>query len=218
MPYVAAIDWITQKPIKDRERLDPYIFALTRKMRGVSSIKDLNELAPEIKRVADMIVQIAGDYDYEGAFAGELNYSLHMILFGLFPDARYWVAADITGSIELILDLFSSRELGVVGTAYRKQIRNTNIPFGKAGAFIDVVEWVFVQLALNAAPDDSRRTKRFILGVFRHIDTELYRRIWALYEELQTEKNGDLDGYVQWRAKILEALAKLREERTGVKA
>lgn len=215
MPYIAAIDFITQKPIKDRERLDPHIFALTEKMRSAGSFEDLDALTPEIDSLADAIAEVAEGYGYEGAFAGELNYSLHMILFGLFPDTGYWVAADITGSLELVLDLFSGRKLDTVGSAYRKEIKD--VPFGKAEAFIDVVEWVFVYLALNAAPDHTRRSKRFILGVFRHIDTELYWRLWALYEELQTEKNGDLEGYVQWRAKILEALAKLREERAGVK-
>lgn len=216
MPYVAAIDFITQKPIKDREKLDPYIFSLTGKMRSVSSFEDLYALTPEIDNLADAISEVARDYGYEGAFAGELNYSLHMILFGLFPDVRYWVAADITGSLELLLALFSAHELDDVGSEYRKQV-NKNVPFGKVEAFIDIVEWIFVHLALSAAPDDTRRTKRFILGVFRHIDTELYRRLWALYEELQTEKNGDVEGYVQWRIKILDALAKLREERAGVK-
>lgn len=217
MPYVAAVDLLTKVPIEDRAKLDPRIFELTDKMRRAQSIKDLEDLAPEIQALADAIGELAAYYKYEGAFAGELNYSLHMILFAMIPGTRYWIASDITGMLEELLFIFNTSSLTDVIAKHRKEIE-INIPFGEDRAFVDVLEWVFVRVARHAAPDDRRRTKRFILGVLRHIDVELYRRLWALYEELQIEKNGDVPGYVLWRGKITEAIAKLREERAGPKA
>lgn len=216
MPYVAAKD-LAGIPIKDREKLNPYIFALTGKMRRVRSLKDLDALAPEIRNLTDAIGEVANGYQYEGAFAGELNYSLHMILFDLIPDARYWVAADITGMLEELLFLFNTAGLTNVLARYRGEMETT-ISFGEDRAFIDILEWAFVQVARNSAQDDSRRSKRFILGVLRHIDMELYRRLWAVYEDLQIEKNGDVPGYAKWREKIAELLERLRQERADKRA
>lgn len=216
MPYVAAIDLLTKTPVEDRAKLDPHIFALADKMRRARSIQDLKNLAPEIRALTDVIGELAIFYKYEGAFAGELNYSLHMILFAMMPGTRYWIASDITGMLEELLFLFHTSSLTDVVARYRKEME-TSIPFGEDRAFVDILEWAFVHVARHAAPDDRRRTKRFILGVLRHIDTELYRRLWTLYEELQIEKNGDVPGYVLWRGKTMEAIAKLREERADTK-
>ena len=216
-PYVDGVD-LANIPIKDRERLNPKIFALTGKMRQVKSRVGLLDLGPEIVALTGTISEVAGGYGYEGAFAGELNYSLHMILFDLIPDTRYWVAADITGSLELLLHLFKTTPLHGVQTKYLSEIDGEEIPFGKKEAFIDIVEWAFLYVAVGAAPDNSRRSRRFIAGVLRHIDTELYRRLWTLYEELQIERNGDVPGYVKWRQVLFGKLEQLRQERKQARA
>lgn len=69
----------------------------------------------------------------------------------------------------------------------------------------------------SSVPNYMRRSQRFVVGVLRHIDTELYRRLWTLYEELQTERNGDVPGYVKWRKVLADKLEQLRRERDQTK-
>ena len=77
MPYVPDL------PSQDRVRLDPLVDAL----------------AKEIK-------DIAAGYNYDGAFAGELNYAVTTLGLKVLPARRYWAQALLSGVFHNIADEF----------------------------------------------------------------------------------------------------------------
>lgn len=69
--------------------------------------QDRNVLDPLAKQLADGIAQVAAGYKYDGAFLGELNYSLTRLLQhlprslqqfqGFKDETRYWLQAGLFG-------------------------------------------------------------------------------------------------------------------------
>lgn len=73
-------------PEKDRPRLDQHI----------------NALAAEINAVAK-------EYNYDGAFAGLLNYSVTRLGLAVMPVKRYWTIAMLSGVFHNVADEFYRR-------------------------------------------------------------------------------------------------------------
>ena len=203
MPYVPSEK--TVPPAEDRKVLDPYIFALVERMKTVSSENELGSLRPLIGALSDKIKEVAEKYNYWGAFAGELNYSIHTIFLELIPDVRYWVMAISTGWQNRIGNLFNAFPLDEI-EEYHEDVRD-EIPFGnpKKGDLIfkHLSEWVMVRVAVRTASDNSRDSSDIISGVFRHLDTEFYRRVGIPYEDKQIVKSGDVPAYKRWISKVI---------------
>jgi len=86
--------------------------------------QDRNILDPLAKALADGIAQVAAGYKYDGAFLGELNYSLTRLIQhlprslqqfqGFKDEIRYWLYAGIVGVLVDVKDEYKRR----VNTAY----------------------------------------------------------------------------------------------------
>jgi len=78
--------------------------------------KDREKLDPLIDQLAERIVQEAKGYDYDGAFAGLLNYTCTRLALKVirlqFGKMRYWILATVTGTFKNVADEFY-RRLGV---------------------------------------------------------------------------------------------------------
>src|SRR5690242_4834149 len=69
--------------------------------------QDRNILDPLAKALADGIAKVAANYEYDGAFLGELNYSLTRLIQhlprslqeskGFKDETRYWLQAGLFG-------------------------------------------------------------------------------------------------------------------------
>ena len=73
-------------PAKDRPRLDQYIDALAKEIKAVHK-----------------------EYNYDGAFAGLLNYACTRLALAVMPAKRYWTIALISGVFGNIADEFYRR-------------------------------------------------------------------------------------------------------------
>ena len=85
--------------------------------------KDRQKLDSLIDQLAENIVYEANEYDYDGAFAGLLNYTCTRIALKVvriqFGKMRYWIVAIVSGVFKNIADEFYRR----VGVPYEdKQI------------------------------------------------------------------------------------------------
>ena len=186
MPYVSP---------QDRTVLDSHIFKLIDEMNKVITESDLPSLSSHIDAVAAEIKNLDAKYGYYGAFAGELNYSMHTIFLCLLPDIRYWIMALSTGWLKRVALLFRTNFAGVV--AEHEKSRD-HIPFGTSRVFKHLTEWVLVRLAAAVAPDQSKDASDLISGVFEHMDSEFYRRVGFAYEDKQIVKSGDVPKYKEW--------------------
>lgn len=78
--------------------------------------KDREKLDPLIDELAQRIVEEAKGYDYDGAFAGLLNYTCTRLALKVirlqFGKMRYWIIAILTGTFKNISDEFY-RRLGI---------------------------------------------------------------------------------------------------------
>ena len=78
--------------------------------------KDRDKLDPLIDELAERIVKEAKGYEYDGAFAGLLNYTCTRLALKVvrleFGKMRYWILAIVTGVFKNIADEFY-RRLGV---------------------------------------------------------------------------------------------------------
>lgn len=88
--------------------------------------KDRAKLDAAIDALADRIVDEAKEYDYDGAFAGLLNYSCTCLALRVirkrFGKMRYWLIAMVTGTFKNVGDEFYRR----VGVPYEdKQIEKS---------------------------------------------------------------------------------------------
>lgn len=93
----------------------PYV--PSEKTDGVS--QDRNVLEPLIKNLADGIAKVASSYKYDGAFLGELNYSLTRLIQhlprslqqfqGFKDEIRYWMYAGIVGVLVDVKDEYKRR-------------------------------------------------------------------------------------------------------------
>ena len=93
----------------------PYV--PSEKTDGVS--QDRKILDPLAKKLADGIAEVAQKYNYDGAFLGELNYSLTRLLchlprslqvFQKFKDeTRYWLQAGIFGVLNDVILEYKKR-------------------------------------------------------------------------------------------------------------
>jgi hypothetical protein len=70
---------------------------------------DRPKLDPLIDQLASEIKAIADKQDYDGAFAGLLNYAMTRLLLKVAPEKRYWVIAIMTGVVHNVLDEFYRR-------------------------------------------------------------------------------------------------------------
>lgn len=87
--------------------------------------KDRQELDPLIDDLAEKIVEQSKSYNYDGAFAGLLNYTstrLAMKIIKLqFGKIRYWLVAIVSGTFKNVADEFYRR----IASPYEdKQIKN----------------------------------------------------------------------------------------------
>lgn len=199
VPYVK--EFKNGVSLEDRAVLDPHIYPLVVKMKAVKNEQDVRDLYPLVVKLADEIKGLDKKYGYFGAFAGELNYSITTVMLELIPDIRYWVAALTTGWQERLKHEFLSHAPVLLETEYFR-FKPAKMPFGTDRMFKHLTEWVMVMLACLVRPDDTEDTVDAIVGVISHLDTEMYRRIWADYEDKVIGLNGDLPQYVRWIEKI----------------
>ena len=88
--------------------------------------KDRKQFDPLIDELADKIVKEAKEHEYDGAFAGLINYvctrlTLRVIKL-LFGRMRYWIIATVSGTFKNIGDEFYRR----IGLPYEdKQIKKS---------------------------------------------------------------------------------------------
>jgi len=72
--------------------------------------KDRLILDPLINKLSDEIVKLSKEYNYDGAFAGLLNYSITSLAMRIvnkqFGGLRYWQIAILTGTFHNIADEF----------------------------------------------------------------------------------------------------------------
>ena len=85
--------------------------------------KDRKQFDPIIDTLANEIVREAKGYNYDGAFAGLINYTCTRLTLKvirlLFGKIRYWIIATVVGTFDNIADEFYRR----VGLPYEdKQI------------------------------------------------------------------------------------------------
>ncbi len=78
--------------------------------------KDRKKFDPLIDKLAEKIVAEAKDYNYDGAFAGLLNYTCTRLALKIiklqFGKIRYWLLAIVCGTFKNVADEFY-RRLGV---------------------------------------------------------------------------------------------------------
>jgi len=67
------------------------------------------ELDELIDPLAERITALAKEYDYDGAFAGLLNYTATSLALKTIPARRYWAIALVTGVFKNIADEFYRR-------------------------------------------------------------------------------------------------------------
>jgi hypothetical protein len=83
--------------------------------------KHREELDVLIDQLADRIISAAKEYEYDGAFAGFLNYTCTRLALQVvlkeFGRMRYWLIAMITGTFKNIADEFYRR----VGVPYENE-------------------------------------------------------------------------------------------------
>ena len=88
--------------------------------------KDREKLDPIIDRLAEQIVAQAKEYNYDGAFAGLLNYTCTRLALKIvrlqFGSMRYWILAIVTGVFKNIADEFYRR---IAGPYEEKQIKKS---------------------------------------------------------------------------------------------
>jgi len=70
---------------------------------------DRHEFEKEINALAEKIKTVAAVYDYDGAFAGLLNYSVTTLALRVIPARRYWAIALLSGVFHNIADEFYRR-------------------------------------------------------------------------------------------------------------
>jgi hypothetical protein len=199
MPYVKKLK--NRISLEDRAVLDPLICPLVGRMRQVKGPEDVTSLLPLVDALADGIKSLDKKYAYFGAFAGELNYSITSIMLDLLPDVRYWVAALTTGWQERTKHNFLVHAPACIEETYLEK-KPAGMPFGTDRMFKYLSEWVAVVLSCRVLPDHTADSIDAVVGVFSHLDTEMYRRIWAPYEEQAIRTNGDLPQYKKWIGKI----------------
>ncbi len=100
--------------------MNPYV--PSKKTDGKSEDREI--LDPLAKALADGIAQVAAKYKYDGAFLGELNYSLTRLIQhlprslmkfqGFASELRYWMYAGIVGVLVDVKDEYKRR----VNTSY----------------------------------------------------------------------------------------------------
>lgn len=193
MPYIS--------PVTDRPELNPFIDALVEKMREVKTESELYGLRNELKPLAEKIKEVSEKHGYYGAFAGELNYTSHRILFGMLPDVRYWIIALTTGWLTRLTIRFGLFPFNRALAEYRNRRPHLST-VRKENLFKHVAAWAIVELSALVAPDDSEDASDIILGVLKNIDAELYDRLWSEYEEMMRKKHGDLPEYIFWLEKM----------------
>jgi len=207
MPYVED---------KYKTVLDPCINSLADAVRAVKSRRDLVAVRDLIPPLATAIVREDQGCGYWGAFAGLLNYSSTETLLKVLPTrpkVRYWVMAEVAGLAAELEHLFRTNEahklaFHPLSDAAELWFSHTDkTPFGKDHAFGDILVWTLANLAMQASPEHSRSTRRAVAGVFRNIDTEFYRRLGILYEDLKIGENGDVS-YKEYADLIRAEMAK----------
>ena len=90
------------------------------------SPRDRKKLDKAIDELAEKIVEEAKSHDYDGAFAGLLNYAVTRLTLKIirlqFGKIRYWIIATVRGVMNDIADEFYRR----VGVPYEdKQIKKS---------------------------------------------------------------------------------------------
>lgn len=206
MPYVEE---------KYKHPLDPYINPLADAVRAVKSRHDLAAVWDAIPPLAEAIKKEDAGCGYWGAFAGLLNYSSTETLLKTLPTrpkVRYWVMAEVAGlaaELEHVFRVWKAATLDFdfdpLSEAAEQWFEET--PFGKDHAFGDILVWTLANLAMRAMPEKSRSARRAVSGVFRNIDTEFYRRLGILYEDLKIGENGDVS-YKEYADLIRAEMAK----------
>ena len=88
--------------------------------------KDRKQFDPIIDKLANEIVREAKEYNYDGAFAGLINYTCTRLTLKvirlLFGKIRYWIIATVVGTFDNVADEFYRR----VGLPYEdKQIKKS---------------------------------------------------------------------------------------------
>ncbi len=88
--------------------------------------KDRKQFDPLIDGLAKEIVREAKEYDYDGAFAGLINYTCTRLTLKvirlLFGKMRYWIIATVVGTFDNVAEEFYRR----VGLPYEdKQIKKS---------------------------------------------------------------------------------------------
>ncbi len=181
-------------------------------MQRVETESGLSALTPYVETLADAINIVTDRHGYFGAFAGELNFSLHTIHLRTFPKInpalpwgmKYVRASHFAGWLEDVIDIFGDFNVEAVSAAYSKK-RTSLDGIRPELRLAYVTAWAFVEVCARVAPDNSVETRHLIRGVLRHIGTEFYRRAVARYEDKQiahpnrgdlpeyTELNGDID-------------------------
>lgn len=71
--------------------------------------KDRPRLDAHIDALAKEINVVAKTYEYDGAFAGLLNYSCTRLALATLPARRYWVIALVSGVFHNVADEFYRR-------------------------------------------------------------------------------------------------------------
>ncbi|MEK7607718.1 MAG: hypothetical protein AAB484_02235 [Patescibacteria group bacterium] len=88
--------------------------------------KDRKKFDPLIDELAEKIVEEARSYNYDGAFAGLINYTCTRltlrVIKTLFGKMRYWMIATVVGTFQNVAEEFYRR----VGIPYEdKQIKQS---------------------------------------------------------------------------------------------
>lgn len=189
MPYVEE---------KYKKVLDPHINVLAGAVRAVKNRHDLVAVGNAISPLARAIREEDQGCGYWGAFAGLLNYSSTETLLKVLPTRPkvcYWVMAEVAGLAAELEHLFRTDEAHKLLFDSRSEAAEQwfmETPFGRDHAFGDILVWTLANLAHWATRECSRSGRRAVAGVFRNIDTEFYRRLGILYEDLKIGENGDV--------------------------
>ena len=88
--------------------------------------EDRHVLDARISQLASAIRDLAKAYNYQGAFAGLLNYACTRLAMQVIPARRYWSIALVTGVFKNIADEFYRR----FGVPYEDEqvIKNGDVP------------------------------------------------------------------------------------------
>ena len=189
MPYINRVK---------RDELYPFINMLVGEMLRVDAEPKLRALNNPVEALASAINIVAGKNNHFGTFADELNFALHTISLRMFPSMEYFRSAHFTGWLEEIIGLFRDLRFELIQGTYRKR-RSSLDTIRPEFRPAYVTAWVFVEICLHVTPDNSDETRHLIVGVLRHIDMEIYRRLLARYENRQIAypNHGDLPEYVR---------------------